>query len=661
MKRYLIQKDVAGRTALIHYDQELNKEQLDVVTCGDGPILVIAGAGSGKTRVVTYRVAYLLEKGVSSNGILLLTFTNKAAREMLHRVEQLMKMDTRYIWGGTFHHIGNIILRQHGEMVGFKRNFTILDNEDAKDLIEVVLKDSKIDRKERRFPKGGILKEIFSYAINTMEDIETSIRERAPFFFDIIDEIALVSKLYREKKRAINAIDFDDLLFYWHKLLSEHEELRKLYAMTFSHILVDEYQDTNRIQGEIVDFMGFINRNVMVVGDDAQSIYSFRGANFQNILDFPNKYPETKIFKLETNYRSTPEILSLANHSIAQNTKQFAKALKSIKKSGIVPVVAPSRDVIQQAEFVAQRVLELKDEGIALDNMAILYRAHYHCMELQMEFTRRDIPFEIRSGLRFFEQAHIKDVVAFLRIMVNPNDEVSWKRALKLFPKIGNRTAEHIYDYLQTLSNPYDVFISKTIAEKFKNIHKESIQTWSNLFSDLTKLQDQEAPADMISSVLSNGYIEYLKYNYPNCDARLEDIGQLINFSTQYQTVESFLSELSLMSGISGEDIISADREDEKVILSTIHQAKGLEWKIVFIIWCAEGRFPNPKALEEGGLEEERRLFYVATTRAMDELYFCYPILAFDKQVGAIILKPSRFVSELRSSDYEEWQIGDVY
>lgn len=660
MKRYVIHKDISSRTPRIQYEQELNEEQLAVVTSDNGPILVIAGAGSGKTRVVTYRVAYLLEKGVSPNSILLLTFTNKAAREMLHRVEHLMKMDTRYIWGGTFHHIGNMILRQHGELVGFKKNFSILDNEDAKDLIELVLKDSKIDRKGRRFPKGGILKEIFSYAINTMEDIETSIRERAPFFYDIIDEIALVSRLYMEKKRAINAVDFDDLLYYWHKLLLEHEELRKLYGMTFSHILVDEYQDTNRIQGEIVDFMATTNRNVMVVGDDAQSIYSFRGANFQNILDFPTKYPEAKVFKLETNYRSTPEILSLANHSIAQNKKQFAKILKSIKKSGIIPVLAPSRDVVQQAEFVAQRVLELRDEGIALDNIAILYRAHYHCMELQMEFTRRDIPFEIRSGLRFFEQAHIKDVVAFLRIMVNPNDEVSWKRALKLFPKIGNRTAERIFDYIQTLGNPYDVFISKKIAEKFKNIHKESIETWSKLFNDLARLQDQEAPADMISSVLKNGYGEYLKYNYPNYDARLEDIGQLMNFSTKYQSVESFLSELSLMSGISGEEIISADREDEKVILSTIHQAKGLEWKIVFIIWCAEGRFPNPKALEEGGLEEERRLFYVATTRAMDELYLCYPLLTFDRQAGHIILKPSRFISELRSSDYEEWHIGDV-
>jgi DNA helicase-2/ATP-dependent DNA helicase PcrA len=580
---------------------------------------------------------------------------------MLHRVEHLMKIDTRYIWGGTFHHIGNIILRQHGDLVGFKKNFTILDNEDARDLIDVVMKESKIDRKERRFPKGGILKEIFSYAVNTMQDIETSVKERAPFFYDIMDEIGRLYNLYMDKKRAINAVDFDDLLYYWHRLLGEHEELRKIYAMTFSHILVDEYQDTNRIQGEIVDFMGLINRNIMVVGDDAQSIYSFRGANFQNILDFPDKYPDTRIFKLETNYRSTPEILGLANHSIAQNTKQFAKELRSIRESGIAPVVAPARDVIQQAEFVAQRVLELRDDGMSLDNIAVLYRAHYHCMELQMEFTRRDIPFEIRSGLRFFEQAHIKDVVAFLRVMVNPTDEVSWKRALKLFPKIGNRTAENIYDYIQTCSDPFDVFISKKIGEKFKNIRQESIEIWSNLFRDLFRLQEQEAPSDMISAVLNNGYIEYLKYNYPNYDARLEDISQLMNFSTRYQSLESFLSELALMSGVSGEEIVSAGQEDEKVILSTVHQAKGLEWKVVFMIWCAEGRFPNPKSIEEGGLEEERRLFYVAATRAMDELYLCYPLLVFDRQVGHIILKPSRFISELRSTDYEEWQIGDAY
>ncbi len=659
MKKYTLYRDVSSKIPLVEYEKELNEEQLNVVMCENGPILVIAGAGSGKTRVVTYRVARFLEQGVSPNSILLLTFTNKAAREMLHRVEHLMKIDTRYIWGGTFHHIGNMVLRQHSELVGFKRNFTILDNEDAKDLIEVVLKESKIDRKARRFPKGAILKELFSYAINTMNDIQYCIKEKTPYFFDIIDEISEIEKHYTAKKMTTNAMDFDDLLYYWHKILLEHEELRRFYATTFSHILVDEYQDTNKIQAEIVDFMGFIHRNVMVVGDDAQSIYSFRGANFQNILDFPKNYQEAKIFKLETNYRSTPEILGLANHSIAQNRKQFKKVLKSIKKSGITPVVAPSRDVIQQAEFVAQRVLEIRDEGIPLNHIAILYRAHYHCMELQMELTRRDIPFEIRSGLRFFEQAHIKDVVSFLRVMVNPNDEISWKRMFKLFPRIGKRTAEHIYEYIKTLSDPFDVLISKKIADKFKNIQKESIEVWSKLFSELSTLHAQEAPADMISAVLKHGYTEYLKYNYANYESRLEDIGQLMNFSTQYQSLEAFLSELSLMSGISGEEIVTADREDERVILSTIHQAKGLEWKIVFLIWCAEGRFPNPKAIEEGGLEEERRLFYVATTRAMDELYLCYPMLIFDKQVGHVILKPSRFITELKSIHYEEWQISD--
>ncbi|HBL24845.1 MAG TPA: ATP-dependent DNA helicase, partial [Deltaproteobacteria bacterium] len=389
MKKYTIHRDVSPVKAVIDYERELNEEQLNVVLSDDGPILVIAGAGSGKTRVVTYRVARLLERGVPPGGILLLTFTNKAAREMLHRVEHLVKMDTRYIWGGTFHHIGNLILRQHAERVGYRRSFTILDNEDAKDVVELAIKQSGIDTKNRMFPKGGVLKELFSYAANTMQTVDQAIRERNPFFYDLADEMTAIHKLYSDKKRETNAMDFDDLLIYWHRILAEDEELRKLYAMTFRHILVDEYQDTNRIQSEIIDFMGLINRNVMVVGDDAQSIYSFRGANFQNILDFPRKYGEAKVYKLETNYRSTPEILDLANNSISFNINQFEKTLHSVKKSGIVPVVAPSRDVIQQAEFVAQRILELSDEGVPLDRISVLYRAHYHSMEVQMEFTRR--------------------------------------------------------------------------------------------------------------------------------------------------------------------------------------------------------------------------------------------------------------------------------
>ena len=660
MKKYTLHRDVAPRRSLLDYDKELNDEQLKVVMAPDGPILVIAGAGSGKTRVVTYRVARLLERGVSPQSILLLTFTNKAAREMLHRVEHLIKMDTRYIWGGTFHHIGNLILRQNSKTLDFKPNFTILDNEDAKDIIELAIKETKIDRKDRRFPKGQVLKEMFSYAVNTMDDLEETVKNRFPYFMDIMDEIETVQKAYTEKKRAANAMDFDDLLYFWHRLLAQDESLRKRYAALFSHLLVDEYQDTNRIQAEIIDFMGLINRNVTVVGDDAQSIYSFRGANFQNILEFPKRYPEARIFKLETNYRSTPEILDLANNSISHNTRQFEKNLKAVKTSGIVPVVTPLRDVIQQAEFVAQRILELRDEGIPLSEIAVLYRAHYHCMELQMELTRRDIPFEIRSGLRFFEQAHIKDVVSFLRVMVNGTDEISWKRILKMFPRIGKKTADHLYEYVKSFQNPVALFTTKEIGHKFGAIQKETIDTWSKLFTELEELQKYEAPADMISTVLKHGYLEYLKYTYPNHETRLEDISQLINFSTEYHSLVTFLSELSLMSGVSGEEVAAEAEEQEKVILSTIHQAKGLEWQAVFIIWCAEGRFPNPKAVEEGETEEERRLFYVASTRAMDELYLCYPMLAFDRQVGHVILRPSRFIAELDSGHYEEWQVGDV-
>jgi DNA helicase-2/ATP-dependent DNA helicase PcrA len=660
VKKYTIHRDVSPVQTVIDYAAELNDEQRNVVLSEDGPILVIAGAGSGKTRVVTYRVARLLERGVPPGGILLLTFTNKAAREMLHRVEHLVKMDTRYIWGGTFHHIGNLVLRQHADRVGYRKNFTILDNEDAKDVVEAAVKESGIDTKRRMFPKSGVLKELFSYTANTMQTIEETVRERDPFFYDIVDELKTIQPLYARKKRETNAMDFDDLLTYWHTVLAEDQELRRLYAMTFNHILVDEYQDTNRIQSEIIDFMGLINRNVMVVGDDAQSIYSLRGANFQNILDFPKRYEEAKIFKLETNYRSTPEILDLANNSISYNINQFDKTLHAVRKNGIVPVVAPSRDVLQQAEFVAQRIRELADEGIPIDRIAILYRAHYHSMEVQMELTRRGIPFDIRSGLRFFEQAHIKDVVSFLRILSNPNDEISWKRMFQIFPRIGKKTADHIYEYLRKSEDPFEPLISGKISEKFKSLRKENIDVWAELFAELKELRDNEAPGDMVSAVLKHGYIEYLKYTYPNYEARLEDIGQLVNFSTKYNSLDTFLSELSLMSGLSGEELVAAgDFDEERVVLSTVHQAKGLEWQVVFIIWCAEGRFPNPKAVEEGAIEEERRLFYVASTRAMDELYLCYPILAFDRQAGHIIMRPSRFLAELKGSLYEEWSISE--
>lgn len=659
MKRYILYRDTSIKKVSIDYEKDLNEEQIKVVTHKEGPVLVIAGAGSGKTRVVTYRVAYLLENGVPAQNILLLTFTNKAAREMLHRVEHLLKMDTRYIWGGTFHHIGNMILRSHADLVGLNKGFTILDNEDAKDLIEIVLKEMGLSGKEMRFPKGTVLKEIFSYAVNTMCGVEAAVIERYPYFYHLKDEIQAVYENYSRKKKQTNAVDFDDLLYFWHKILKDNNDLRQYYAKKFSYILVDEYQDTNKIQAEIIDFMGMINRNVMVVGDDAQSIYSFRGANFQNVFDFPRRYTDCTIYKLETNYRSTPEILNFANESISHNKKQFKKNLRSVKPNGITPVVTALRDVIQQAEFVAQRILELRDEGIPLNQIAVLYRAHYHSMEIQMELTRRDIPFEIRSGLKFFEQAHIKDVVSFMRVLINEKDEISWKRLLKIFPKIGKRTAENIFECIVASEKPIDLFIEGKLGENFKKIGRDTINLWSKLFSELKELKEKEAPAEMISTVISNVYNDYLKYNYPDYESRLEDLHQLTSFASKYHSLENFLSELSLMSGISGEEIIYPAINDERVILSTIHQAKGLEWKVVFIVWCAEGRFPNSKSIDEDGIEEERRLFYVASTRAMDELYVCYPMVYYEKYVGHVILRPSRFITELKRSVYDEWDVSE--
>lgn len=626
---------------------------------GDGPLLVIAGAGSGKTRVVTYRVARLIESGVNPSQILLVTFTNKAAREMLHRVKSLIKADIRRIWGGTFHHIANLTLRRHGEAIGYSPKFTILDREDARDLLNACLTDLKINLKERRFPRADVLNDIISLTANTQANLEDVITNRYPYFLEHADDIARIAQFYHQRKTKLNLMDFDDLLLNWKLLLEKHPEIKESYAEKFRYILVDEYQDTNKIQAEIVDLLGYRRRNVMVVGDDSQSIYSFRGANFANIVEFPRRYPEAKIFKLEINYRSTPEILELANSSITQNQKQFPKRLTPVRGSGSSPALIPLKDVIQQAEFVAQRILELRDEGVPLKEIAVLYRSHYHSMELQMELTRRGIPFEVRSGLRFFEQAHIKDVTAYLKIIHNPKDELAWKRVVKLYPRIGSRTADKIWKHISSKENELKAARDQKLLAQ---IPRGAEEGWKRFLSLLKSLQAPEIlkfPGEMIQVVIEEGYDDYLQNVYPNYQSRLEDLNQLGNFALQYGSLESFLSELALLSSVTGEDV--ADREeDEQVTLSSIHQAKGLEWRVALIIWLSEGRFPAAKALNDPeGEEEERRLFYVAATRAKDELYLCYPLMLPEGRYQSILLRPSRFIQELSEDTYEQWQIDE--
>ncbi|MFQ5965650.1 MAG: ATP-dependent helicase [Candidatus Scalinduaceae bacterium] len=659
MRQYTLKTKRRTRKFIVDYSSELNPEQLNAVMAKDGPVLVIAGAGSGKTRTVTYRVTRLMESGVDASRILLVTFTNKAAREMLHRVELLIGADVKKLWGGTFHHIGNLILRHHADMVGYSRNYSIIDREDSKDLLEACTTDLQIDTKSKRFPKGAVLLDIISFSINTETSIDKTINLKYPFYHEQSKEIKNVARQYLKRKKGLNVMDYDDLLLNWRFLFEKHKDVREKYSNKFLHILVDEYQDTNKLQADIIDLTASYYRNLMVVGDDSQSIYSFRGANFANIIDFPKRYTDTTSYKLETNYRSTDEILSLANDVLIHNIKQFPKKLRAVRGSGLKPGLVALSDVLQQAEFVAERLLELRDEGLSLNNIAVLYRAHYQSMELQLELTRRGIPYTIRSGLRFFEQAHIKDVTAYLKVIVNPMDEIAWKRILKLLPKVGNITADRIWKHMEE----HNGSLSCLEIDKIKTLlNKGAINGWKGFYNTLRRLNHSKiksSPAEMIQAVLKDGYEEYLHAKYPDYGERSEDINQLGNFASRYKDTESFLSELALLGTVESETVVFGGEEDEKVVLSSVHQAKGLEWDVVFVIWLADGYFPSSRSLKSlDGEEEERRLFYVAVTRARDELYLCYPIMNQKSHSESYIMKPSRFIRELKEGCYERWEVS---
>lgn len=653
----------------LNYEKELNPQQLAVVQAAPGPTLVIAGAGSGKTRVVTYRVAHLVETGTEPQRILLLTFTNKAAREMLHRVEELVpgaEEASHRVWGGTFHHIGNRILRRHAPLIGFQPNYSILDREDARKLMDSCISDLKIKPKSSRFPKGEVLENILGLTINTKKSLDEIILDRYPFFSPLLGEIQAVLQRYKKRKKELNVMDFDDLLSYWEVLLREHPEVRARYEQQFRHILVDEYQDTNLLQADILDLLARDHRNLMVVGDDSQSIYSFRGANFANILTFPERYPDTRVYKLEINYRSTPQILHLANLSIRHNRYQFQKKLKTARGSGSLPYLITTQDVMSQAFFVAHQIAEAHKKGIPWGEIAVLYRAHYHSMELQMELTRRGIPFEVRSGLRFFEQAHIKDVSAFLKIICNPLDELAWRRVLLLYPQIGKSTAQKIWNLASSgILTPQADWEAKEIREK---IPRRAWETWSlfnKTLSQLRKMQQTSGPDKMIELIIKEGYEDYLKSRYPDYESRLDDLKQLAAFAQNYTSLNDFLSELALLTSLEGETAsLRSGGAEGKVTLSSVHQAKGLEWSWVFIIWLAEGKFPSIRSISENGgegEEEERRLFYVAVTRARDELYLCYPLFAPDRGGRDFWQKPSRFIAELAGRGYKKLEIEDFF
>lgn len=643
----------------------LNPQQRAVVVAGPGPALVIAGAGSGKTHTLTHRVAWLIEQGVQADRILLLTFTNKAARHMTDRVATLMQVESRRIWSGTFHSIGNRILRQHATHLGFPDNFTILDSEDAGTLLKSCVAELTDDYLERRFPRPATLSAILSRCINTQRTVADTLQADYPQFHALAEPIRDAFHLYQSRKLEMGLMDFDDLLLNWKRLLVEFPEIRQNLSGRFEHILVDEYQDSNLLQGEVVDLMASTHKNVMVVGDDCQSIYRFRGAEYRNILEFPDRYPRTQVFRLETNYRSTPEILNLTNLSIALNPNQFEKTLVAARPSGPLPAVVQTSDVHQQGEFISQRILELVDEGVSLNEIAVLYRAHHHSMELQIELGKRGIPFVVRSGVRFFEQAHIKDVLSYLKFVFNPKDELSFLRLAQHFPGVGTQRAQQLWAALNAGQDPFEVLSSAALSSSLPPRARTGWQTAETLLNSLRKKRLTATPGELVDLVRNGPYRSHLERTFADdLENRSGDLEQLANYAAQFEDLDRFLGEISLMSAVSGQDIlVGGQKPDEHVTLSSIHQAKGLEWSAVFVLWLSDGHFPSAAAMSEPeGLHEERRLFYVAATRAKDELYLCHVFRQFSREHGLVLLRESPFLTELRQKHaqalpFEDWQL----
>lgn len=662
--KYVLRPATGGRD----YAAELNPEQYAAVTTEARHALVIAGAGSGKTRTLTYRVARLLDSGVPPWRILLLTFTNKAAREMLERVASLTGRGNDQIWGGTFHSVANRLLRRHAQRLGYQPGFSILDGDDQRALFRSLIKQfSGKTTKSDRFPKPEVLISLHSLAINTGRSWEQTLADDYGHLERFEEAISKIFEGYRTRKLESNAMDFDDLLTNLIRLLREHEDVRCDLQDRFLHVLVDEYQDTNTLQAELIDLLsGGSETSLMVVGDDAQSIYSWRGANVDHIFDFSTTYRDAVIYKIETNYRSVPAILNISNAAIAQNTRQFVKTLRPARDEGrLKPAVVPAPDNRTEARFVAQRIDELLASGIPGKDIAVLYRAHFHSMDVQMELARNHIPFRITSGLRFFEQAHIKDIVAWLRLLSNPRDEVAFRRIVSTFPRVGDATAAKLWQgwistaeawfskhpEATTITAPHTEVMDKISVPAAARLH------WRGFLTSMDSLHpaDHELTPRELVRLIRNFMDAYLRATYDNYEERLEDIGQLEKSLADTPDLESFLSQVALMSEVDQETAT----EDDCVTLSTIHQAKGLEWKIVFVIFLGEGLFPHYRVTSSGDtddMEEETRLFYVAITRAEDQLYLTYPRYnghSYDSQ----FCPPSRFLTTLPEELFELWSL----
>ena len=632
----------------IRYETALNASQLEAVTQTTGPLLVIAGAGSGKTRALTYRAAYLVEKGVSPAAILLLTFTRKASQEMLRRATQLLDERCEKISGGTFHSFANATLRKYASHIGLDPAFGILDRIDSENLIGILRKEMQPETKHRSFPRKKTLADIFSRAVNKGLAIEEIIDIDYPHFAAYLKVINQLHHNFEARKREHHFLDYDDLLVFLHRLLSAHPEIRDRISSSYQYIMVDEYQDTNKIQAEILYLLTNVNKNIMVVGDDAQSIYAFRGANFRNIIDFPKMFPGTRIVALEENYRSIQPILTLTNVIISRAKEKYTKNLFTRKSGGTTPVMVNAEDEYSQSRFVIDQIKNLQCKGVALNEIAVLFRASFHSFDLEIELSREGIAFLKMGGFKFVESAHIKDVLAHMRVIANVYDRISWYRILLLIEKIGPKSAQKIYEAIIQEKSGYTGLLSAKT---------EHIKGLDRLMKLISTLDTHPMSIAEMGKTIIDYYLPILKESYDDHPRRARDLEHLTEIMDRYESLGQFLTDMALEPpNISFENsLYDGASATDRLILSTIHSAKGLEWHTVFVIWALDGRFPSVHTLhKEEELEEELRLMYVAATRAQEKLFFTYPGDVYDRSTGLILNRPSRYLDGIADDILEK-------
>jgi DNA helicase II / ATP-dependent DNA helicase PcrA len=655
-KQYILKKATlpTPRPSGLDYRKELNDAQYQAATTVEGPLLIVAGAGTGKTRTLVYRVAHLIDIGVDPRSILLLTFTRRAAEEMLRRASLLIDNRCNQVAGGTFHSFANLALRQFGRRIDLSPSFTIMDRSDSEDAIQLLRTEMGLNGKDRRFPRKQTVAEIFSMSLNKQTTMADLLEREYPHLCDSLDDLLRLYERYAGYKRTKALLDYDDLLTKLRDLLAQQENVRQRLSNIYQFIMVDEYQDTNHLQAQIIRLLAATHDNVAVVGDDAQSIYSFRGANFRNIMDFPEAFPATRVVKLEENYRSTQPILNLTNQIIQRAKERYDKRLFTRKREGELPVLVQAESEQIQSRFVCQKILELREEGVPLWDIAVLFRSSFHSFDLELELARHNIPFIKRGGFQFMETTHIKDLLAHLRILANPQDAISWNRVLLLLEGVGPQMSQKITHWLLQGSRP---------AERLRTFQaKEKIaQELKTLAQVLQYASEAERPAEQ-TQYLMQYYTPVLKRNHPeDHPKRLRDLEHFQGITDRYRSLERLLADMALEppnDSVAG--ALAVDPDEGPVILSTIHSAKGLEWHSVFIIWALEGRFPsfyNINTDEE--IEEERRLLYVAATRAKENLFISYPIKIFDRGLRMVLSRPSQFIEGISEDLLEPVTVVD--